>query len=266
MPVSVFSHDLTIMGGMTNFMTDKTTVTPPPEIDDQVSAIIGSIRLNGDFAKNISYRFDMGRESLWRYYLAGEALFRFSIFKIGGGSFFHCSEYGSEVLNPALIATVGIELPGLFFVEGKTIMTFQADLSERGAIDYNYLGLSAGYWTQDLVAGFYYDSKKMEEKRTETLLVQDSLTRYFFHAGIYDKNRMWTINLDLGYEEMQFEMTRTTTDIAFTEALFAGMEVILRLSNGLSWHVKGEIPYPFEYPADVFWWTAATGFTIKLAD
>ncbi|MDR0638420.1 MAG: hypothetical protein LBG27_05905 [Spirochaetaceae bacterium] len=247
-------------------MTDKTTVTPPPEINDQSSAIIGNARLSGDFAENISYRFDLGLDSLWRYYLSGEALFRFSIFKLGAGSFFHYSEKGTEILNPALIATAGIELPGLFFVEGKTIMTFFADLSDPGSIDYNYLGWSAGYWTQDLIAGFYYDSKKMEEKRTDTLLVRDSLTRYFFHAGIYDKNRMWTINLDFGYEEMVFEMTKTDVESVQTEAIFAGLEVILRISNSLSWHIKGEVPYPLDYPADVFWWTAATGFTIKLAD
>jgi hypothetical protein len=266
MPVSVFSHDLTIMGGMTNFMTDRTAVTPPPEMNDQISTPIGNARLNGDFAENISYRFELGADSLWRYYLSGEALFRWSFLKLGAGSFFHYSETGSEILNPALIATAGIEFPGLFFVEGKTIMTFQPELSEKGAIDYNYLGGGAGYWTQDLIAGFYYESKKMEERRTETLLARDSLTRYFFHAGIYDKNRMWTVYLDLGYEEMVLEMAETNTSTERTEALFAGMEVILRISSGLSWHVKGEIPYPFEYPADVFWWTAATGFTIKLAD
>jgi hypothetical protein len=252
------------MGGMTNFTTDKTTVTPPPEINDQVSTAIGSISLSGDFAKSMSYHFDLARDSLWRYYLSGEAVFRFSIFKLGGGSFFHYSETGAEILNPAVIGTVGIELPGLFFVEGRTIRTFQADLSKTGGIDYNYLSLSAGYWTQDLVAGFYYDSKKMEEKRTETLLVRDSLTRYFFHTGIYDKNRMWTINLDVGYEEMVSEMTDAGT--ASIEVLFAGLEVILHVSSSLSWHIKGEIPYPFEYPASVLWWKAATGFTIKLAD
>ncbi|MDR1468634.1 MAG: hypothetical protein LBT00_05010 [Spirochaetaceae bacterium] len=245
-------------------MTDKTTTTPPPEMNDRISTRIGSVRLSGDFAENIHYSFDLGRDSLWRYYLSGEAAFRLSIFKLGAGSFFHYSEYGNEILNPALIAIAGIELPGLFFVEGKAIMTFQADLSDIGAIDYAYRGLSAGYWTQDLIAGFYYDAKKMEEKRTETLLVRDSLIRYFFHAGIYDKNRMWTLNLDFGYEEMEFDMTNV--DAARTTALFAGLEVILRMSNRLSWHIKGEVPYPFVYPADVFWWTAATGFTITLAD
>jgi hypothetical protein len=266
MPVSVFPHEMTILGGMTNFMTDKTTITPPPEINDQVSAPIGTIQFAGDFAENISYRFELGADSLWHYYLSGEALFRWSIFKLGAGSFFYYSETGSEILNPALMATAGIELPGFFFVEGKTIMTFQADLSDVGAIDYNYLEGSVGYWTQNLIAGFYYSSKKLEEKRTETMLVRNSLDRSFFHAAIYDKNRMWTVGLNFGYQEMTFEMAGTNASPAWVSVLFAGMEVIIRISSGLSWHVEAEMPYPFIYPAEAFWWKAETGFTFRLAD
>jgi hypothetical protein len=265
-PAPIFSQELTIMGGLTNFIFDKETVTTSPEINDGLLYIVGNVKLSGDFAENISYSLDLGGDSIWRYYLAGEAVFRFGLFKIGIGSFFHYSELGKEFLNPALIANFGIEIPGAFFVDGKVIMPFYENLAKTGNFSYNYLGLSVGYWTQNLVAGIYADYKEFEEQRVSTLRVRDALTRIFFHAGIYDKNRMWTVNLDMGYEVLECEMTKTVSDLVRVPVVFAGLELIVRVSDRLSWHLKGEIPYPFSYPADYFWWTATTGFTVKLAD
>jgi hypothetical protein len=265
-PFYVFPHDLTLMGGMTNFTSDRTLTAMPPGINDQVTNVAGYARLSGDFMQNISYELDLGMDAVWQYYLMGDAVFRYNAFKFGFGTFFQYSEAGKEFLNPSMIINLGIEFPGAFFADFKTILSFYENLVKTGNFAYSYLAYAIGYWTQNLIAGIYFDSREFEERRTDTLLVRDSLTRYFFHAGIYDKNRMFTVNLDLGYEVLEFEMTETERDIAKAEAFFAGLEFIIQISNGLSWHIKGEIPYPFSYPSNFFWYTVMTGITIKLVD
>jgi hypothetical protein len=264
--VPLFPHELTLMGGITNFTSDKAQDTPPPEIGDGILNIGANVKLSGDFVENISYELDLGLDTVWRYYLAGSAVFRYNAFKFGVGSFFQYSEQGNEFLNPSMIVNLGLEFPGAFFMDFKTILAFHENLIKEGNFSYNYLAFSIGYWTQNLIAGFYFDFKEFEERRTDALLVRDSLARYFFHAGIYDKNRMFTVNFDAGYETLEFEMTDARADMAKAEALFVGLELIIRITSGFSWHIKGEIPYPFVYPADFFWYTAQTGFTIRLAD
>jgi hypothetical protein len=265
-PFYAFPHDFTLMGGINNFASDKTMEKPPPDINDGTFNIIGNAKLSGDFATNISYRLELGLDTIWRYYLAGEAAFRYNALKIGLGTFFQYSESGKEFLNPAMIVNLGFEFPGIFFIDFKTILLFYENLEKKSNFGYDYLALSTGYWTQNLVAGLYFDFKEFREKRTDTLLVRDSLTRYYFHVGIYDKNRMFTVNLDFGYEVLEFEMTTTKSDLAQTQAVFAGIEFIIQMTNSLAWHIKAEIPRPFVYPTDFFWYTALTGLTIKVSD
>jgi hypothetical protein len=222
--------------------------------------------MNGDFAENIHYELDLGRDTIWRYYLAGNAIFRYNGFKFGLGSFFQYSEAGKEFLNPSMIVNLGLELPGLLFADFSTILTFRENLTKQGNFGYNYLAFSVGYWTQNLIAGIYYDFREFEERRTDTLLVRDSLSRLFFHAGVYDKNRMLTINFDAGLAILEFEMTQTDSELEETRVLFAGLEFIIQMGGSLSWRIKGEFPYPFNYPSDFFWYTVQTGFTIRLAD
>jgi hypothetical protein len=266
-PVDIFPHDLTLMGGLTNFTSNEAIKTPPPVIADRQFKMLGSAGLSGDFSTNISYRLELGLDPLGCYYLMGETAFRFGILKVGAGSLFSYSTLGVDLLsNPALIANVGLEIPGALFAEGKVVRTFSDGPAEIGETGYDYLGVSVGYWTQDIIAGFYYDSKKLARKRSASLVSLDSLVRYFIHAGIYDKNRLWTINLDMGFEVLRSEMGKAAQDATQVEALFAGLEVIARVSNRLSLHIKGEVPHAFVYPSDFFWWSLATGLTIRLAD
>jgi hypothetical protein len=265
-PLCVFPHDFTLMGKVSNFASDKTAENPPPDINDETISFAGDAEMSGDFSTNISYRLNLGLDTVWRYYLAGEAVFRYNALKFGFGTFFQYSEYGKEFLNPGMIVSLGFELPGAFFADIRTILTFYEDLEKKGNFGYDYLAFSVGYWTQNLIAGIYYDFKELKEKRTDTLLVQDSLGRIFFHTGIYDKNRMFTVNLDFGYEMLGLKMTGTKENIDQIQALFASIEFVFQMSNSVAWHIKGEIPWSFTYPLDDFWWTALTGFTIKLAD
>jgi hypothetical protein len=269
-PLYIFPHDLTLMGGASNFTGDKTTETLPPEINDEIIDVIWNAELSGDFSTNISYRLDLGFDTIWRYYLAGEAVFRYNPVKLGLGTFFHCSkpeyELATDFLNPGMIVNVGFEFPGALFADFKTILTFYEKLEKKGNLGYDYLGFSIGYWTSYLIAGVYSDFKEFKEKRTDTLLVRDSLTRYFLHIGIYDKNRIFTVYLDFGYAVLEFEMSESKEESTQEKALFAGVEFIIQMSNSVSWHIKGEMPHPLYYPSDFFWWTAQTGLTIKLAD
>jgi hypothetical protein len=265
-PFYAFSHDLTVMGGMTNFTSDKAQVTMPPVINDQVVNYTGNITLSGEFAQNITYKLDAGLDTVWRFYLAGGAVFRYNALKLGFGTFFQYSDIGKEFLNPSMMVNLGFEFPGLFFADFMTMLSFHENLAKTGNFGYNYLACSAGYWTQNLIAGFSFDSREFEERRLDDLLVRDSLARYFFHAAIHDKSRIFTVNVDIGYEVLEFEMAKTDSGLAMAEALFAGLEFIVQITNGLSWHIKGEFPYPIDYSANFFWYTALTGITIKLAD
>jgi hypothetical protein len=266
-PASLFSHELTLMGGLSTFAFDKTDETPPPEISDEDWFITGNAWLSGDFAENISYRCEVGLDTVWRYYLMGEAVFRYYPLKLGIGSFFQYSEEGSEFLNPAMIASAGLEFPGAFFIDARTIVAPYENLLKPGNFAYSYIGFSIGYWTQNLVAGIYFDFKEFEERRTDDLLARDALTRYFAHIGIYDKNRMFTVNIDIGSEVLESEMTGAAADITTVSVLFAAVECIIQMGNTLAWHLKGEIPFAMDYPnSDFFWYKAWTGITVKLAD
>jgi hypothetical protein len=265
-PSPVFPHDLTIMGGMTNFTTNKMQITPPPAISDQIVGNKGNIALSGEVAQNITYELDAGLDTIWRFYLAGGAVFRYNPLKFGFGTFFQYSDIGKEFLNPSLIVNVGVEFPSFFFADFTTILSFYKNLAKTGNFGYSYLACSAGYWTQNLIAGFNYDFKEFEERRLDDLLVRDSLARYFFHAAIHDKSRRFTVNVDFGYEVLEFEITKTDSSLAKTEALFAGLEFIIQMTNSLAWHIKGEFPHTMEYTTDFFWYSVQTGITIKLAD
>jgi hypothetical protein len=264
--VSGFPHELMLMGGMDTSAPDKTVTAPPIRFNSTENSIIGNVRLSGDFAKNISYGFEAGLDSIWRYYLMGEAAFRFGFLKLGVGTFFQYSEIGTEFLNPAVIANVGIEFPGIFFMDGKAFLLPYEDLSKTGNFGYSYAALSVGYWTQNLIAGLSFDYKKFEEKRTDDLLAKDTLTRYFVHAGIYDKNRMFTTYLDFGYETLTAEISGAAAESILIQAFFVDVEFKIQLASGIAWHIRGGSPFVAADTLLGILFKATTGISIRLAD
>jgi hypothetical protein len=267
-PFQLFSHSLTLLGGVNTFkfVDDPAAIS----LTDSEYAIEGSADIRGHVAENITYFFGGGIDTIWRYYLNGEAVFRFDQFKLGVGTHFQYSQEGKEFLYPAVSALIGIEVPGAIYTEVKTVLMLYENLAKVGNIGYNYVEFGIGYWTLDLVAGFGFDYKEYAENRENNYIIRDIRKRYFLHTEIHDKNKPWTVTLDAGWQTFQ----RTVTDIAAAsdndetaKVLFFDADFSIRLSRWLSWHIKGGIPLALFYPhSEFFWLNAQTGISLTIVD
>jgi hypothetical protein len=250
----VWGMDLEISGGFGNMAFDaerESALGSAGEAFEGRLSPAGLVKISGETGNGFYYTGGFEREALLRnraFVNMGISLNYISL-EIGPVIGLFNSE--DQVMNPGFSAGLGLEFPGVLFVNLKASSSLGSILNTPGNYLQKTAEISAGFWVPHVICSFNMNLKGFAQEQKPNLLVEDSLTRYFFRADVFSKNVPYTCRLDLGYQIMSrsyssYVVNGTGLDRAGEtdefKAFYMGLETAYMVSPAFKLFLGGEMP------------------------
>jgi hypothetical protein len=202
-PAALYSHTLTLMGGMDNFMYDQNDVDYLNRFRVPNPVLVINAGIDGEFSTFSSYNIRFENDPVLRYLASANTTFNLWAFRLGVGAFMSMFNEGNEAFVPGVSGSVGIELPGWIsaYVEyGQNIST---DLTKPGNISLNYGKLEAAIWLPRILCRFVMERKSFTTMPAETYSIRDSVFRYLVALDFFSKSSSFQLTLGGGYKTLE---------------------------------------------------------------
>jgi hypothetical protein len=157
-----------------------------------------------------------------------------------------------QIVNPGFSAGLGLEFPGIVFVNLTASSSLGSILDITGSYLQKNAEISAGFWVPYVVCSFNLTARNFALEKKANLLIEDSLTRYFFRADVFSKNVPYTCRVDLGYQNLSRSYsyysvsggTSLDRDSRIDEfkSFYIGLETSYALSPALKLLLGAEMP------------------------
>ena len=257
--------DLELSGGLGNlsFDTDrKSTLGSEDKAFDHVLFPLISAAISGEAGSSVYYRGGYERDPILRNRLFASLGLRSNNVSLEAGPFLGIYNTGKLELNPGFTAALGLQFPGILFVNLEASSSIGNILETPGAYSQKTSLLSAGFWVPHVICSLNLNSRSFTLEKNTNLLEEDSLDRYFFRADVYTKNVPYTIQVDMGYEILKrsyvsqnitgtnfddLVLNRDLEDDTF-KAFFLGLQMNYTINPVIKLVLGGEMP--------VYYWSA----------
>jgi hypothetical protein len=246
--------DLEISGGLGNTAFDperKSALGSGAEAFEGRLSPLGQVKISGETENGFYYSGAFEREPLLRNRLSVNMGIKLSYISLEIGPVMGLFNSEDQAVNPGFSAGLGLEFPGILFAALKASSSLGSILNTPG----NYLQKSGeigiGFWVPYVVCSFNMSVKGFALEEKANLLIEDSMTRYFFRADVFSKNVPYTCRLDLGYQNMsrsyssyRINGASLDRDIQIDEfkALYIGLEASYTANPALRLFLGGEMP------------------------
>jgi hypothetical protein len=246
--------DLEISGGLGNmaFDTERESAlgSGGGAFEGQVFPAV-LVKLSGEAGNGFYYNGGFEREALLRNRVFANLGIRLDHVNLEIGPVMGLFNSENQVINPGFSAGLGLEFPGIVFVNLRASSSLGNVLNNPGDYLQKSAEISAGFWVPYVVCSFNINTRGFVVEEKANLNIEDSLTRYFFRADIFSKNVPYTCRLDLGYQNLRRSYssysvsgTRLDRDTQTDEfkALYMGLEFSYTVSPAFKLLLGGEIP------------------------
>jgi hypothetical protein len=186
--------DLEILGGMGNIAFD-------PEQD--VYLAMGRIKVSGETGNNFSYNGGFEQDFLLGNRLFANMGLKLDYVTLEVGPVMGLFNTSEQPINPGFSAGMGVEFPGIFFVNLKASSSLGSALNSKGSYIQTTGEISAGFWVPYVICSFNMNTKGFDLEENANRLMEDTATRYYFRADVFSKNVPYTCRLDLGYQSIK---------------------------------------------------------------
>jgi hypothetical protein len=246
--------DLEISGGLGNMAFDtereSTLGSESRAFEDRLFPV-GQVKISGETANGFYYNGAFEREPLLRNRLSINMGIKLDHINLEIGPVMGLFNSEEQIVNPGISAGMGLEFPGILFVNLKASSSLGSVLDITGDYLQKSAEISAGFWVPHVVFSFNLTAKGFALEKDANLLIEDSLTRYFFRADVFSKNIPYTCRLDLGYLTMSrsyssyivngvnLDQENQTDEF---KALYIGLETSYMVSPALKLLLGGEMP------------------------
>jgi hypothetical protein len=234
--------DLEIVGGLGNMVFD-------PEQDIYLTT--GRVQVSGETGNNFAYSGGFERDFLLQNRLFANMEFKLDYITMELGPVVGLFNTSEQPINPGFSAGMGLEFPGIFFVNLKASSSLGGVLDSKGSYIQTAGEISAGFWVPYVVCSFNMNTKGFNLEKGSNHLTEDTATRYFFRADVFSKNVPYTCRLDLGYQTIKRSdssdsisggvLHRDTQTDEF-KAFYIGLEASYMIIPGLKLLLGGEVP------------------------
>lgn len=126
-----------------------------------------------------------------------------SYFKMEAGPFIGLFNTDEEIFNPGFSAALGLQFPGIIFINVQASSSLGAALDTVGSYTQKTGGISAGFWVPNVICSLNLSTQTFARRMEINMLAEDSLDRYFFRADVFNKNVPFTIKVDIGYASLK---------------------------------------------------------------
>jgi hypothetical protein len=275
--------DLEISGGLGNIAFDgerESALGSGGEAFEGWFFPLGLVKVSGEPGNGFYYNGGFRRELLLRNQLFVNMGIRLDYINLEIGPVMGLFNSEDQIVNPGFSAGLGLEFPGIFFVTLKASSSLGSVLDIPGNYLQKSAEISAGFWIPYVICSFNLNTQGLSLEKKANLLIEDTLTRYFFRADVFSKNIPYTCRLDLGYLNMNrsyssylingANLDRDSQTDEF-KALYIGLETSYMISPAVKLLLGGEIPIyswsvlPMKNPArENFLFRAYAGIILTL--
>jgi hypothetical protein len=247
--------DLEISGGLGNMAFDtkrESALGLEGEAFEGRFFPLGLVKVSGEAANGFYYNGAFERDPLLRNRLSINMGIKLDYINLEIGPVMGLFNSEEQIVNPGFSAGFGLELPGIVFVNLKASSSLGSVLDIPGNYLHTSADISAGFWVPYVVCSFNLVTRNFALEKKANLLIEDSLTRYFFRADIFSKNVPYTCRLDLGYQNMSrsysfysvnaASLLDRNSEIDEFKALYIGLETSYMVSPALKLLLGAEMP------------------------
>ena len=251
----LFSLSLELTAGLGNFSydQDRTTALSDDAVKGSFSPNffpLALARFSGDY-RNIAYSAGFEKDPLAKNRVFMNVKTDFDFFFLEAGPYVGLFNTKQLPFNPGLSASMGFSFPGIVFINVSGASTLGPIMDVTGYYYQNKGGLSAGFWVPYVVCSVNISSENFTTREKDTLLIKNSLAKYFFRADVFTKNIPYTIRVDLGFENLS--RSYTSQDISGGslikdsetdefKSIFMGLELIYTFTPAFKILLGGEMP------------------------
>jgi hypothetical protein len=246
--------DLEISGGLGNMAFDAERESALGAGDEAFEGRlfpVGLVKISGEAANGFYYSGAFERDPLLRNRLSINLGIELDYINLEIGPVMGLFNSKEQAVNPGFSAGLGLEFPGVVFVNLKALSSLGSVLDIAGNYLQKSAGVSAGFWVPHVVCSFNLVARNFALQKKANLLIEDSLVRYFFRADVFSKNVPYTCRVDLGYQKMSrsyssylvngSNLDRDNQTDEF-KALYIGLETSYMVSPALKLLLGGEMP------------------------
>jgi hypothetical protein len=211
----------------------------------------GRVMVSGEAANGFYYNGAFEREPLLRNRLSVNMGIRLDYINLEIGPVMGLFNSEEQIVNPGFSAGLGLEFPGIIFVNLKASSSLGSVLAFRGDYLQRNAEISAGFWVPYVVCSFNVVTRDFALQKRSNLLIEDSLTRYFFRADVFSKNVPYTCRVDLGYQNLSRSYSSYFVDSSGLyrgnradefKALYIGLEASYMVNPTLKLLLGSEMP------------------------
>ena len=261
-PAESHGMDIGVYGGAGNISFDTELKVPlSDESDPKRFDLVLFPLIRADVSGEtgfIYYEGGFDRNPILRNQLFATIGINLTYFKIEVGPLIGLFNTSDEIFNPGFSAGMGLEFPGLLFLNFKASSSLGNALGTTGSYTQKTGSLSAGFWVPHVICSLNLNSQSFALKMETNLLAEDSLNRYFFRADVYTKNVPFTVKVDIGYGELKRSYytqsvsgTELVSDVKDDELKFfyLGLEAAYTINPMFRLFLAGEMPvYSWSVP------------------
>jgi hypothetical protein len=197
--------DLEISGGLGNMTFDperESTLGSEGRAFAGQLFPLGLVKVSGESKNGFYYNGAFERDPLLRNRLSLNMGIKLDYINLELGPVMGLFNSEDQIVNPGVSAGIGLEFPGVAFFNLKALSSLGSVLDITGNYLQKSAAISAGFWVPYVVCSFNLVTGNFALQEKSNLLIEDSLTRYFFRADVFSKNVPYTCRVDLGYQTM----------------------------------------------------------------
>ena len=240
--------ELEVMGGVDcfTFSPDKTSAYTEPDTEKQFTPYIYGIvnmSFRHDISESLNLSINYERDNLLQNSI--NALFgaKTDYFIVKFGPFLGLLDNFS-IPDMGIIGNLELNLPGIvsLSISGSSTLGSQFDLTSQTYRE--TAGLKLGFWIENAIPSFSAVIKYISRQPEESVVINDTLFKYFFNMELFDKNSSISGFFNLGYQSLKRNYKRG--DLVFSDELsswLAGLGISWQIITPLCIKAGFEIPF-----------------------
>jgi hypothetical protein len=249
-PILAGAMDLELSGGAGNVAFDSKRTSSLGEEDGafkpQPFPLIKA-EVSGEVGDNFIYYGGFERDPILRNRVYANMGYNLKFLTLEMGPFLGVANNKDSIFNPGAAVGIGLNFPGIIFLDLKASSTLGGLLEDTGDYAQNTRNVSIGFWVPYVVCSLNMDTKKHTVLEKSEQVIEDAAKRYFFRADVYTKNVPYTIQVDLGYQSLtrsysDYSLVKKNTKTDEFKTFFLGLEAAYTFKPGFKAFLGGEMP------------------------
>ncbi|MHC6203826.1 hypothetical protein ACYULU_11600 [Breznakiellaceae bacterium SP9] len=203
--------DLTLKGGGGTIYFDPARESPADPGGEHFKPFLiaeGSVSVSVPYDEHITLKTDFTRDAILKNTLSAGLALDYGYIAFELAPFAGLLNTKERVFNPGFAGKLKTQWADRLFASASMAASFGH--LERAAGDYtqNQWNLAAGFFLSNIIVTFTMQTKRLDELKSDELLISNGLTRYNLRSEVFAKNNPYTVTIDMGMQSIQRTFTR----------------------------------------------------------